>query len=55
MIEKPPSDYLLIRNGQLEKEAIESEAMIRELLAERDSLLMVVTTLNIELGYKGLN
>ncbi len=46
------NDYLLLRNGQLEKANIENEAMIRELLNERDSLLVVVNTYEIERKYR---
>lgn len=49
------NDYLLIRNGQLEKANIENEAMIRELLSERDSLLIVVNTYEIDEIKRGLN
>lgn len=41
---KPPNDYLLLRNGQLEKANIENEAVISELLFEVDSLRIVVNT-----------
>jgi len=47
------NDYLLIRNGQLEKANIENEAMIRELLFERDSLLIAVNTYEIERKERG--
>ncbi len=55
MNEKPPSDYLLIRNGQLEKEAIENEAMISELLFEINSLNIMLSTQQVELDKRGLN
>ena len=51
---KPTNDYLLLRNGQLEKANIENEAMIRELLSERDSLLIVVKTYEDDERKRGL-
>ena len=52
---KPTNDYLLLRNGQLEKANTENEAMIRELLSERDSLLIVVKTYEDDERKRGLN
>ena len=47
--------YLLLINGQLEKANIENEAMIKELLSERDSFLIVINTYENDKRYRGLN
>jgi len=46
------NDYLLLRNGQLEKANIENEAVIQELIFENDSLRIAVNTYEIERKYR---
>jgi hypothetical protein len=47
--------YLLLRNGQLERANIENEAVIKELLFERDSLRIAVNTYEIDKKRKELH
>ena len=47
--------YLLLRNGQLEKANIENEAMIKELIFERDSFRMVINTYENDKRYKRMH
>ena len=48
MTERPPNDYLLIRNGQLEKQAIERAEVIQELIFEKASLMVAINTYEID-------
>ena len=46
---KPSYEYLLYKNGDLEKESLQQQSLIRELMEEVNSLYMVNQTYKLEL------